>query len=110
MQPCHWLSDRIWLKDKLSDLYKFAFPWEPLMAAKIPLSFGCDSPVEPPSFLRNKLAMELSPSEDIKKFSGDWTSHHLHPDEKFADSYTEFDGGKVSKVVFCGNELDLKKE
>lgn len=110
MQPCHWLSDRVWLKEKLSSLYKFAFPWEPLRAAKIPLSFGCDSPIEPPSFLRNKLAMELSPTEDIKKFKGDWIPHHSHPDEKFADSYTLFEDGKVSKVVFCGEEVDLKRE
>ena len=109
MQPCHWLSDRVWLKDKLSSLYAYAFPWESLRAAKIPLSFGCDSPIEPPSVWRNKLALEESPKDQIKKFNGDWIQFHSHPDSLFADSFSVIEDGIVSQVVFCGQEILTKK-
>lgn len=105
MQPCHWLSDRAWLKDKLQDLYKYVFPWEALRAAQIPISFGCDSPVEPPSFWRNKIALDESPKENIKKFSGDITVVHGHPDKTFADSYTVIEDGVVKELIFNGKNL-----
>lgn len=105
MQPCHWLSDRVWLKEKLQDLYKYVFPWEALRAAQIPISFGCDSPVEPPSFWRNKIALDESPKERIRKFTGDISVVHGHPDRTFADSHTIIEDGVVKELVFNGRDL-----
>lgn len=106
MQPCHWLSDRVWLQEKLRDLYRYAFPWEALRAAQIPLSFGCDSPVEPPSFVRNQKALAESPSARIKKFTGSIEEVHAHPDPLFAaNSYSLIEDETVKEVVFCGKRL-----
>lgn len=107
MQPCHWLSDRAWLKDKLAGLYKHAFPWESLRAAQIPLSFGCDSPIEPPSFSANKKALELSAKAKIRKFTGDISFYHSHPDVSFADSTTTFEGEILKEVIFNGRALEV---
>ncbi len=107
MQPCHWLSDRAWLKEKLSGLYQFAFPWESLRAAQIPLSFGCDSPIEPPSFVANVKALKLSAKEKIRKFTGDISCHHSHPDSTFADSTTIFEGDELKEVIFNGRQIEL---
>lgn len=105
LQPCHWLSDRAWLEKKLGDLYKYAFPWEALRAAQIPMSFGCDSPIEPPSFWRNKIALDESVKEKIRKFNGDITVTHAHPDPSFANSYTVLEEGEVKELIFDGRKL-----
>lgn len=106
MQPCHWLSDRKWLKAKLGDLYENVFPWEALRLAKIPISFGCDSPVEPPSFLRNLEALELSPQEGIREYRGRIVETHAHPSEDFApDSYSVFEDQQLKEVVFKGKRI-----
>jgi predicted amidohydrolase YtcJ len=34
MQPCHWLSDKKWLKNKIGDLTKYLFQWEALRKNK----------------------------------------------------------------------------
>lgn len=108
MQPCHWLSDRVWLQDKLKELYPYAFPWEALRAAQIPISFGCDSPVEPSSFWRNKIALDESPKFRIRKFTGDLAVAHAHPDKTFADSYTVIEEGLVKEINFNGRPLSLE--
>ncbi|MGZ3770518.1 MAG: amidohydrolase [Bdellovibrio sp.] len=105
MQPCHWLSDRVWLRQKLGDLYKYVFPWEALRLAQIPLSFGCDSPIEVPSFWRNKVALEESVKENIRKFGGDIALTHAHPDLNFADSFTVIEDGEVKELIFCGEKI-----
>lgn len=110
MQPCHWLSDRVWLREKLADLHKYAFPWEALRAAQVPMSFGCDSPIEPPSYFNNEKAMLESAEQKlenrIRKFTGDIAQVHGHPDESFApDSYTLIEDGKIQDVVFRGKSL-----
>jgi len=107
MQPCHWLSDRQWLKAKLMGLYKYVFPWEALRAAQIPISFGCDSPIEPTSFFANKMALEQSPKEDIKKFTGDLAVVHGHPDASYTNSWTVIEDDKIKEVVFDGTPLRL---
>lgn len=105
LQPCHWLSDRAWLEEKLGDLYKYAFPWEALKAAQIPMSFGCDSPIEPPSFLRNEQALRESVKYKIRKFTGDIATVHAHPDSSYADSLTTIEDGTVKEVIFRGESL-----
>lgn len=108
LQPCHWLSDRVWLKNKLADLYRYAFPWEALRAAQIPLSFGCDSPIEPPSFWRNKVALEESVDAGIRQFKGDVSIAHSHPDATFANSMTTLEDGVVKEILFAGKPLPLE--
>ncbi|AHZ83675.1 hypothetical protein Bb109J_c3067 [Bdellovibrio bacteriovorus] len=106
MQPCHWLSDRMWLMEKLRELYPYVFPWEALRLAQIPISFGCDSPVEPSSFWRNYLALEESPQARIRKFNGDITVVHAHPDKTFApDCHSVIEDGVVKEVVFNGKRI-----
>ena len=107
MQPCHWLSDKVWLEEKLGELYKYVFPWEALRLAQIPVSFGCDSPVEPPSFLRNKEALEKSVPAGIRKFNGDLSVAHSHPDAGFMDSYTLIEDNQIKEVVFGGTKILL---
>lgn len=107
MQPCHWLSDRAWLKDKLGELFRYAFPWEALRAAQIPISLGCDSPVEPPTFWRNHQALKESASAGIKKFAGDIIQAHSHPDGRFADSFTVIEGDAIKEISFLGRTLEL---
>ena len=106
MQPCHWLSDRVWLKEKLRDLYRYVFPWGALQAAQIPISFGCDSPVEPPSFVANQKALEESAKDRIRAFTGSIEQTHAHPDAQYApNSYSLIEEGVVKEVVFCGKSL-----
>ncbi|MBO9667134.1 MAG: amidohydrolase family protein [Bdellovibrio sp.] len=100
MQPCHWQSDRKWLKQKLHGLYKYVFPWEALKNAQIPISFGCDSPIEPSSFFANKYALEESPKDDIKKFTGDIAVFHGHPDSTYTNSWTVIEDNQIKEVIF----------
>ncbi|HPI40397.1 MAG TPA: amidohydrolase family protein [Pseudobdellovibrionaceae bacterium] len=65
LQPCHFLSDRVWLKEKLGDLFSYAFPWEALRRAKIPFYFGSDSPIEPTSVFNNLRALNESAEAGI---------------------------------------------
>lgn len=107
MQPCHWLSDRAWLKEKIGDLYKYAFPMEALRVAKIPTFFGCDSPIEASSFWSNFDALQMSAKDGIRKLNDDISKYHSHPDISFADSLTVFENREVKEIIFCGNELKI---
>ncbi|MEN0058366.1 MAG: amidohydrolase family protein, partial [Bdellovibrio sp.] len=100
MQPCHWWSDRQWLEQKLGSLYRYVFPWEALRLAQIPISFGCDSPVEAPSFWRNKTALDESGQAAIKPFKGDLLLCHSHPDPHFAPARTVVEDGEVREIQF----------
>jgi predicted amidohydrolase YtcJ len=57
MQPSHWLSDKKFLADKLGPLMSSIFPWSQLVQAKIPIFWGSDSPIEPPSINRTLQAL-----------------------------------------------------
>lgn len=105
MQPCHWLSDSPWLVKKVGVLSLHAFPWRALEAAQIPMSFGCDSPVEPTSFVMNLRAVAESAKKGIKPFKKSIEEYHSHPDSKFLDSYTVFDGDQLKEVYFNGRRL-----
>ncbi|MNT04534.1 Amidohydrolase family protein [compost metagenome] len=107
MQPCHWWSDRVWIKEKLRPLYAYAFPWENLRGIGVPVSWGCDSPIEPSSFWANINAIKESAKDGIKAFRGDAIACHSHPDESFAPSFTIFDDQteKLEEVNFLGRKL-----
>lgn len=106
MQPCHWLSDREWLKDRLGPLLKHAFPWAALLRAGVPLSFGSDSPVAKSSYADNLRALEESaqagipalevPPDKLHVFPGDWGGDHTYTVMKFNQVREVFvDGIKV---------------
>jgi predicted amidohydrolase YtcJ len=105
MQPCHWLSDRVWIKEKLRSLYSQAFPWEILRGMQVPLFWGCDSPIEPSNFWSNMKALEESSKDGIKAFKGDKIACHTHPDENFAPSFTVFNDEKLEEVTFVGKKI-----
>lgn len=108
MQPCHWHSDRRWLKEKLGPLYENAFPWAALESANVSMSFGSDSPIEEASIVSNEKALFLSVGEGIPSLSKPWQAYHQHPDMTWGENcWSEIDNGKVSKVFFDGKALDL---
>lgn len=102
LQPCHFLSDRKWLKARLGSLYQAAFPWEALRRARIPLSFGHDSPIEPPIVADNLRALELAAVEGIPRFGGDPWRYMVHPDPTAAAGETLFEDGRVLEVRLEG--------
>ncbi len=106
LQPCHWHTDKRWLKEKLGGLYQFVFPWRALQEANIPFFFGSDSPIEEPSLLSNLKALEDSALNSIPKLLGSFTNYHQHPDKAWvANTHTHFSNGEVSQVVFDGEHL-----
>jgi predicted amidohydrolase YtcJ len=106
LQPCHWLSDRKWLRKKLGSLYPHAFPWRALQEAGIPFFFGSDSPIEKPSIQNTLLALEESPHEGIPKLFGDPLLYHSHPDGTWVPScFSQFTNGIPTSVVFKGVHL-----
>ncbi len=58
MQPSHWLSDKKFLAAKLGTLVTSVFPWNKLVQAKIPIFWGSDSPIEPPSINHTLQALQ----------------------------------------------------
>ena len=105
MQPCHWLSDNPWLTKKVGILSLYAFPWRALEAAQIPMSFGCDSPVESTSFVKNLQAISESSKKGIKPFKKNIEEYHSHPDSKFLDSYTVFEDNFLKEIHFNGRRI-----
>jgi predicted amidohydrolase YtcJ len=106
MQPCHWLSDRVWLKEKLGPLHRFSFPWQALELAGIYFDFGSDSPIERPSIFDTALALEKSSLEDIPAMNDDWKPRHVHRDLSWtAETYTEIDHQQVLRTIFKGQKI-----
>jgi len=110
LQPCHWHTDRVWLHEKLGNLFQYAFPWESLRTSKIPFNFGSDSPIESPSLLANLTAIQQSSKFGIRAFKGDPITHHIYPltSSEDIDSHrcqTAFVNGEVAKLIFRGKDL-----
>jgi hypothetical protein len=105
MQPCHWLSDKEWLKQKLGELYKYAFPWGALSRSGIPLFFGSDSPVAKPSYWDNERALRESVRARISALKGEAAQYHAHPQKTEFDTYTIFENQILSEVVFDGRKI-----
>lgn len=111
MQPCHFLSDRLWLNEKLGELIKFAFPWESLRRAKIPLHFGSDSPIEVSSVFNNIRAIKSAESFGISKLNSSWITFHTAPvflsdlGEKETFTLIDEDQEKVSEVWVVGKQV-----
>ncbi len=105
MQPCHWLSDRVWLKEKLGDLYKYAFPWGALSRSGIPLHFGSDSPIARSSFLDNQQALAESARAKIPALKGNITEFHRYSGETLGETYTVFENQKLCELIFDGRKI-----
>ncbi|MGE0761717.1 MAG: amidohydrolase [Bdellovibrionales bacterium] len=106
LQPCHWLSDRAWLSQKIGDLQKYAFPWRALQEAKVIFDFGSDSPIERPSLLDNLRALETSATQGVAPLLGDPLKYHSHSDSAWvANTYTVFADGVPTEVVYNGEHL-----
>lgn len=104
LQPCHWLSDRQWLKEKLGSLVQHVFPWRALEEAEIPFYFGSDSPISPPSLKDNWEALRLSPEWGVPALKGEPEFYHTHPDATWIpNTYSTFVDGHVTQVHFAGS-------
>lgn len=105
MQPCHWLSDREWLQEKLGELYKHAFPWGTLSKSGIPLYFGSDSPVARSSFWDNHKALKESVKAKIPSLKGEIAEFHSHPSGIGNECYTVFEQEALKELVFDGQRI-----
>jgi predicted amidohydrolase YtcJ len=107
LQPCHWLSDHRWLKDKVGEqLYFWSFPWRRFQQENIAFDFGSDSPIEPPSVGRTLQALEESSQSGIGKLLGLPERFMSHPDRSFSpNSFSIFENGRPVQVVFQGDHL-----
>lgn len=102
LQPCHWLSDRIWLKERVGFLHRYAFPWAALRRAKIPMSFGHDSPIEPPVIASTLRALRESAEAGIPALGEDPWRFMSHPDFDAVPGETLFEDDQVLEVRFDG--------
>lgn len=107
LQPCHWLSDRRWLRDKVGDqLYKWSFPWRRLQEADVEFDFGSDTPIEPPSVARTLQALNESAANGVGKLLGKPERFMSHPNRAWAPNcYSIFEAGRPVQVVFRGGHL-----
>lgn len=105
MQPCHWLNDRAWLKEKTGELYKHVFPWGTLSRSGIPLFFGSDSPVARPSYWDNHQALRESVKAKIPALKGEANDFHSFPSPGIGETYTVFENQKLKELVFDGRRL-----
>ena len=67
MQPCHYLSDRRWLKNTLGGLAKCVFRWRDLQEAGVQVHFGSDSPIETSSLELNLQALAVAEQDGIPR-------------------------------------------
>ncbi len=102
LQPCHFLSDSRWLKEKLGELYKFSFPWRRLIECGIPINFGSDSPIEVPSLSNTQKALELACHEGIALPPISPWFFHSHPDGAWGGNcVTRLSSDGTTDVRFC---------
>ncbi len=107
LQPCHWLSDRVWLKERLGSLYQTSFQWEALRLAKVPFYFGSDSPIEKPSLKNNIQALLKSKEFGIPALNADPLLFHSHPGGvKVVDSSSRFENWKLVDCFFQKKRLE----
>lgn len=110
MQPCHWLSDKRWLKDKVGNLFSSVFPWGELQKNDVGFDFGSDSPISPPSLKDNLLALEDSKKQGVPSFEGEPVLYHSHQDTSWVpNSFSIFERGEAVETIFNGVTV-FKKE
>jgi predicted amidohydrolase YtcJ len=110
IQPCHWLTDRRWLKEKLGALYGYAFPWKALYDHQIVMQWGSDSPIEEASVWNNWKALQESSKEGIAAYPGNWLSPHSHRESDWgSDCQSIFENGKLTEFVFDGKKISIQE-
>lgn len=108
LQPCHWLTDRRWLRESLGGLYSYAFPWAALQKAGVPYQWGSDSPIEEASVANNWKALTESPAEGIAPLAGDLLVAHTHRESNWGPACeSHFENGQLQKLIFDGRELTV---
>lgn len=106
MQPCHWFSDRRWLKDKVGDLNESAFPWRRLQEAGIQFDFGSDAPVEPADLKATFQALRESAEHGVPRLLGSPVTHMSYRDLAWApNSFTLLVDDIPRQVIFRGEHL-----
>ncbi len=106
LQPCHYLSDRRWLKEKLGPLSDHAFRWADLEAEKIKICFGSDSPIEPASLQNNIAGLQLAADDGIHSTRAQVTELQSHSDKNWpGQTYSEFVDGVARAVFFKGRQV-----
>lgn len=109
MQPCHFLSDRAWLRAKLGTLYDSVFPWAKLEATGFKIFFGSDAPIERASLRRQLEAIEFAAADGILRPQKPAYAYMSYPDTPSAlPTYTEFANGEVVRLIFEGKPVDIK--
>ncbi|NQZ01209.1 MAG: amidohydrolase family protein [Bdellovibrionales bacterium] len=104
MQPCHYLSDKSFLKSKLTDrLLSFLFPYKKLEDMGLEFYFGSDTPIEPPEVNLNYLAMLEMDQMGVPRPAAEFELLHSHPDRSWIQNcHSKFVDGKVTGVSFDG--------
>lgn len=104
MQPCHWLSDKRWLKEKVPEhLWPGMFPWAALEQAEVEFFFGSDSPIEPPDLHLNHIAIDDASKAGIAPIDGDFMLYHSHPDKSWVNNcHSKFIDGGLEAMTFDG--------
>jgi predicted amidohydrolase YtcJ len=105
MQPCHYLSDRLWLKNKIGPLFEHVFPWAALTKASVRIQFGSDTPIEPASVQANLQALLEAAKDGIAPIEIQ-TKYFSHPDPRWgAECFTDFSESSSIKVQMDGKLL-----
>jgi predicted amidohydrolase YtcJ len=106
IQPCHWLTDRRWLKDRLGSLYAYAFPWRALEEKGICMQWGSDSPIEEASVRNNWRALSESVEDGILSLRGPLLNNHSHRDPSWGSRCeSKFENGELVEFIFDGQKL-----
>ena len=107
-QPCHWLTDKAWAREKLPTLYSALFRWRTLEDRGIEFDFGSDAPIEPSSIIRNLEAVEDANNNGLPSTRHPAEFYMQHSDSLWIEGCTtEVSNGRVSRVVFQGKELNI---
>jgi len=108
IQPCHWLTDRRWLKDRLGSLYQFVFPWRALQESQVQIQWGSDTPIEEASVASNWQALTDSSKEGIPALKGSLLEYHSHRDPKWGGGCQSlFEDGVLKELVFDGRKINV---
>lgn len=113
MQPSHWLSDKKFLNERLNtSSLKNIFAWEALRRAKVPISFGSDSPIEKPDIALTHQALVDSKNFGIEEFKGAFFDFYKHPERsgKPMAAVTYINEFKPISLIFPNDEIFLKEE
>jgi predicted amidohydrolase YtcJ len=106
-QPCHWLSDRAWVDQKIPALKENLFQWRKAYELGLSHFWGSDTPIEKTSLAANFRALCES-QLFIPPYPDFWWKPHVHPDPTWGEScFTLFneETAQVEEVWFQGQRV-----